>query len=94
MYDVLILYYLMSTNKSIFYTLYNKGIIANLYKLYFLSSHFSHQPNKRVFHPLTFLTLHASTHKGKLRVCLIIVFSIIFCFKKHFFFIFDTKKLV
>ena len=42
MYDVLILYYLMSINKSISYTLCNKGIIANLYKLYFLFPHFSH----------------------------------------------------
>ena len=30
-------------------TLCNKGIIINLYKLHFLSSHFFFQPNKRVF---------------------------------------------
>ena len=34
------LYYLMSTNKFISYLLCNKGIIVNLYKLHFLSSHF------------------------------------------------------
>ena len=44
----------MSTNKSISYLLCNKGIIVNLYKLHFLSSHFSFQANKRVFHPPTF----------------------------------------
>ena len=31
----------MSTNKSISYLLCNNGIIVNLYKLHFLSSHFS-----------------------------------------------------
>ena len=29
----------------------------NLYKLHYLSSHFSTQPNKRVFYPSTFLPL-------------------------------------
>ena len=93
MYDVLILYYLMNINKSISYTLCNKGIIANLYKLYFVSSHFSHQLNKRVFHPPTFPPLHPSTHKGKLRICLVIVFSIIFCFKKKKFLFLTLKNL-
>ena len=32
---------------------FNKGICVNLYK-YFLSSHFSFQPNKKVFHSSTF----------------------------------------
>ena len=58
----------MSTNKSISYLLCNKGIIINLYKLYFLSSHFSFQPNKRVFHPPTFPSLQPNTHKGKLNI--------------------------
>ena len=48
----------MSINKSIFYQLCNKGIMVNLYKLLFLSSHFSFQPNKRVFHPPTFPFFH------------------------------------
>ena len=56
----------MSTNKFISYLLCNKGIIVNLYKLHFLSSHFSFQPNKRVFHPPTFPSLQPNTHKGKL----------------------------
>ena len=56
-----ILYYLMSTNKSISYILCNKSIIVNLYKLYFLSSHFSFQPNKRIFYPPTFPPSHFST---------------------------------
>ena len=45
--------------------LYNKNIIVNLYKLYFLSSHFSLQPIKKVFHPLTFPPLQPNTHEGK-----------------------------
>ena len=44
----------MSANKFISYILCNKGIIVNLYKLHFSSSHFSLQPNKRNFHPPTF----------------------------------------
>ena len=59
----------MSTNKSISYILCNKGIIVNLYKLHFLSSHFSFQPNKRVFHPPTFPPLQPNTHEGKLNIC-------------------------
>ena len=55
----------MSINKSIFYQLCNKGITVNLYKLLFLSSHFSFQPNKRVFHPPTFPSLQPNTHEGK-----------------------------
>ena len=58
----------MSINKSIFYQLCNKGIMVNLYKLLFLSSHFSFQPNKRVFHPPTFPSLQPNTHEGKLNI--------------------------
>ena len=50
----------MSTSKSISYILCNKGIIVNLYKLYVPSSHFSLQPNKRVFHPPIFPPLQPS----------------------------------
>ena len=35
--------------------------MVNLYKLYFLSSHFYFQPNKRVFHPSTFLPCQPNT---------------------------------
>ena len=65
---LLILYYLMSTNKYIPYILSNKGIIVNLYKLHFLSSHFSFQPNKRIFYPPTFPPLQPNTNKGKLNL--------------------------
>ena len=58
----------MSTNKSISYLLCNKGIVVNLYKLHFLSSYFSFQPNKKVFHPLTFPFLQPNTHEGKLNI--------------------------
>ena len=52
----------MSINKFISYVLCNKGIIVNLYKLHFLSSYYSLQPNKRVFHPLTFPLLQPKKH--------------------------------
>ena len=44
--------------------LYNKDIIVNLYKLYFSSSPFSLQPNKKFF---TLPLFHPSnqTHEGK-----------------------------
>ena len=65
MYLYSFLYYLMSVNISIFYILYNKDIIVNLYKLHFSSSPFSLQPNKKVLHPLTFSPLQPNTHEGK-----------------------------
>ena len=64
----IILYYLMSINKSIFYQLCNNGIMVNLYKLFFLSSHFSFQPNKRVFHLPNFPSLQPNTHEEKLNI--------------------------
>ena len=54
--------------KSIYYLLCNKCIIVNLYKLHFLSSHFSFQPNKRVFHLSTFPSLQPNTQEGKLNI--------------------------
>ena len=42
--------------------------MVNLYKLLFLSSHFSFQPNKRVFHPPTFPSLQPNTHEEKLNI--------------------------
>ena len=93
MYDVINFIFLMSTNKSISYILCNKDIIVNLYKLRFLSSHFYFQPNKWVFHPPTFPPLQPNTHEEKLRICLVTVFSLIFCFQKQFF-TFEIKKLV
>ena len=58
----------MSTNKSISYLLCNKGIIVNLYKLNFPSFPFSLQPNKRVFHPLTFPPVQPNIQEGKLNI--------------------------
>ena len=57
----------MSIKKIISYILCNKGIRVNLYKLPFPFSHFSLQPNKRVFHLSTFsppnlLTFLSSLH--------------------------------
>ena len=36
--------------------------------LHFLSSHFSFQPNKRVFYPPTFPPLQPNTHEGKINI--------------------------
>ena len=58
----------MSLNKSISYILCNKDIIVNLYKLHFLSSHFSPQPNKCIFHPPTFPPLQPNIQEGKLNI--------------------------
>ena len=58
----------MSINKYISYLLCNKGIIVNLYKLKFSSFPFSLKPNKRVFHPFTFLPLQPNTQEGKLNI--------------------------
>ena len=58
----------MCTNNSISYLLCNKNIIVNLYKLHFLSSHFSFQPNKRVFYSPTFPSFQPNTHEGKLNI--------------------------
>lgn len=58
----------MSINKSISYILCNKDIIVYLYKLHFSSFPFSLQPNKKVFHPLTFPPLQPNTQKGKLNI--------------------------
>ena len=58
----------MSINKSISYLLCNKGIIVNLYKLYFSSFLFSLLPNKRVFHSLTFPPFQPNTQEGKVNI--------------------------
>ena len=42
----------------------SRCFVLNLYKYYFLSSHFYFQSNKRVFHHSTFLS-QPKTHKGK-----------------------------
>ena len=50
----------------IYIFLCNKNMRVNLYKIHFLSSHFSSYPNKRVFHPSIFLPL--TKHKwGKIK---------------------------
>ena len=58
----------MTINKSISYLLCNKGIIINLYKLYFPSFPFSLQPNKRIFHTLTFPLVQPNTQEEKLNI--------------------------
>ena len=67
-YNVLTLSPIPCWNKSISYLLCNKGIIVNLYKLYFPSFFFSLQPNKKVFHPPTFPLIQPNTQEGKLNI--------------------------
>ena len=70
----------MSTNKFISYILCNKGIIVNLYKLHFSSFssfYFSLQPNKRVFHFLTFLPLQPNTQEEKINIFYYPIFSLL-----------------
>ena len=67
---------LYSPTPLTFPLLYNKDIIVNLYKLYFLSSLFSLQSNKKVFHPPTFTPLQPNT-QGKTKSFLSSHFSIL-----------------
>ena len=60
----------MSANKVISYLLCNNDIIVNLYKLHFLFSHFSFQPNK-VIHHFTFPPFQPNTHKKKTKYFLL-----------------------
>ena len=77
----------MNINKFISYLLLcNKGIIVNLHKLHFSSFHFSLQPNKRVFHPPTFLSLQRNTKEGKLNIFHILTFPSSYNFpSSHFY---------
>ena len=84
----------MSINKSIFYELCNKDIMVNLYKLLFLSSHFSFQPNKRVFHPPTFPSLQPNTHEGKLNIFHSPTFPSFHNFLSFHFFTAPTKRIM
>ena len=69
-----ILYNFLIKKMITFSVLFNKDIIVNLYKFYFLSSHFSSQQNKRVFHSSTFPSLKLNTHEGKLDLFYIPIF--------------------
>ena len=66
--------------------------MVNLYQLYFSSSHFLSQPNKKVFHPSTFPLLKPNTNEGKINL----FYSLTFPFSHNFlffhFFIFPTKR--
>ena len=42
--------------------------MVNLYQLYFSSSHFLSQPNKKVFHPSTFPPFQPNTNERKLNL--------------------------
>ena len=50
----------------LFFFLPKLYVMVILYKLYFLSSHFSSQPNKKVFHPSTFLPSQPNTYEREL----------------------------
>ena len=52
-----------ATNRVLTNIIFNKDIWVNLYKLHFLSSYFSFQSNKKVFHPSTFPSFQPNTNK-------------------------------
>ena len=83
----------MSINKYISYILCNNGIIVNLYKLNFLSFPFFLQPNKRVFHLLTFPPLQPNTQEGKLNIFYPFTFLSSHNFSPFQFFTLSTKGL-
>ena len=82
----------MSTYKFISYLLCNKGIIVNLYKLYFPSFPFSLKPNKRVFHSLTFPPLQPNIQEEKLNIFYPPTFPSSHNFSFSHFSILPTKK--
>ena len=49
-------------NVLLFVYIFNKDIMVNLYQLYFTSSHFLSQSNKKVFNPYTFPSLQPNTN--------------------------------
>ena len=51
-----------------FLLIFSKDIMVNLYQLYFSSSHFLSQPNKKVFYPSTFPPFQLNTNEGKLNL--------------------------
>ena len=60
----------------LFLFLSNKDMRVNLflYKLHFLSSHFSSQPNKIVFHPFTLPSFKLNTYEEKLNLFYPLIF--------------------
>ena len=60
----------------LFLFLSNKDMRVNLflYKLHFLSSHFSSQPNKIVFHPFTLPSFKPNTYEEKLNLSILSLF--------------------
>ena len=82
----------MSTNKSISYILFNKGIIVTLYKLHFPSFIFFFQPNKRVFQRPTFPSLQPNTQEGKSNIFYSLTFPSSHNFLFSYFFTPQTKR--
>ena len=68
--------------RKLFLVLCNRGVIVILYKLYFLSFHFSSQPNKWVFHSSTFPHPKPNTQERKLNL----FYPPTFIFLPHFLF--------
>ena len=66
--------------------------MVNLYQLYFSSSHFLSQLNKKVFHPSTFSPFQPNTNEGKLNLFYHPTFSSSYNFLSSHFSIFPTKR--
>ena len=55
-------------NVLLFVYIFSKDIMVNLYQLYFSTSHFLSQPNKKFFHPSTFPPFQPNSNEGKLNL--------------------------
>ena len=88
--------YKIFLNKKIcyFFVLFNVNIIVNLYQFHFLSSHFSFQPNKRVFHPSIFPSLQPNINEGKLNFFYPPTFPSSHNFLPSYFSTIQTKRIL
>ena len=59
-------FFFLIINVLLFVYIFSKDIMVNLYQLYFSSSHFLSQLNKKVFHPSIFPPFQPNTNEGKL----------------------------
>ena len=66
--------------------------MVNLYQLYFSTSHFLSQLNKKVFYPSTFPPLKSNTDEGKLNLFYPLTFPSFHNFLSSHFSIISTKQ--
>ena len=72
----------------------NIYIIVNFYQFYFLPSHFSSQPNKKVFHSYTFPSSQLKTYERKLKLFYPLTFLSLQHFPSFYFSTPSTKWIL